>query len=104
MASDHQFWMRQAWGAAQGRVLADDVVHRAVASGTETTVSAEVEEFLGSIDQKGRGRVRVSKDDLTTVLRGDEFTFSGRRWKVTNINDNEDGIWDATVMTPQEIS
>lgn len=93
-----------AWGA-HAYVLATDVAYVHVQTGVSETIGLQFEEYLGMLDDRGRGMAYGQVSDFTgNPERGDRFTLAGRVWTVTRTIYPEDGTVQLEIICPTEVA
>ena len=92
------------WDAHQ-HVLGTDVAYVHVQTGLAETVSLQFEEYLGMLDDKGRGMAFGQLSAFgANPERGDRFTLAGRIWTVTRTIFPEDGTCQLEIIGPTEVA
>ncbi len=102
MASKFEHWSKAAWETL-AEVHKDTATHTAMRTGTETSVSLLAAEVIHGIDGNEIAQFSSNPTDLT-IERGDYITYDGRTWRVLEVFEQEDGLYQISAIRAQEVN
>lgn len=77
------------------------VTHEAVLTGTTTTLTAIVGEFVGATDPFEDRIYTIDQGDLATdPVEGDVITHDSREWSIVKARDTQAGTWELRCRAP----